>query len=229
MPIRKRSTDLVRDARKAHQDAAGFDRQADQVEAEVQRLEAESVDILINDPNQAGDVNRRIDAQDRLVRAYRTKANNKRADVEDLKRDALAREATELEKEGDRLARDAERHEARVDDLLAQLRELNGIKYIRESDGDLRDGEDFRVVEKSVGDKIQEEAGQRQLQARVNRFYLTHGQPPTHSVQLLTEEGSLEIPHNYIPGTWPLDQETSRSDLMKRVLADTWLDEDNAA
>lgn len=116
-----------------------------------------------------------------------------------------------------------------MDDLLAQLRELNGIKYIRESDGDLRDGEDSRIIEKSVGDKMQEEAGQTELQARVNRFYLTHGQPPTQSVQLLTEEGCLEIPHNYIPGTWPLDPDTSRSDLMKRVLADTWLDEDNAA
>lgn len=227
-PAKRTVATIVQAARTANDAANDHENNAAKVDAEVQRLEAEAVDLLVEDPSRADEVGRKIDAQTRLAGAYRAKARGKRAEVEDLKKDALYLEAAELDAEGERLDREHEKHEGKIAALIKQLEDLDGVPYIRKPEESPGYGEGIRILDNSTGDEIEGRAKGARLRATVNRFYLQFGEPPRHSTQI-TGEWSLTIPNAHIPLAHTLDPENSRSPLLRGIIDGTWLDEDTAA
>lgn len=121
--------DVVAQARRADREARRLEALAADVNAKVQQMEAESVDALVNNPDAAGNIGAQIDAQARLGRAYREKAAHHRREVERFKLEALAVDAAALLADAETLEADADKHAAKVDALLSQLEDLDGVAY----------------------------------------------------------------------------------------------------
>ncbi len=183
MPTTKTRTpaDALTDAREAQASADELEARATAEDDTAARVEAESVDALVNDPAAADDIGRRIDNHRRLARAYRTKAAQHTQRRDQIARDALALEAARLDQAADTAAREAAAHQARVDELLAQLEDLDGVSYqvapVRTSGGS-----EFYPTGKA--EELAANVVRDRFRASVIRYVLEHGQVPEYASAL---------------------------------------------
>lgn len=182
MPTKTRTpADALADAREAQASANSYTAQADTARAEAARIDADAVDLIVNDPAQADRITREVSTQERLANAYTAKAGAERARADKLARDALALEAARLDRTADGAAKAADQHQARVDELLAQLEDLDGVSYqvapVRTSGGS-----EFYPTGKA--EELAANVVRDRFRASVIRYVLEHGQVPEYASAL---------------------------------------------
>lgn len=188
--IKRTSTDAVKDSGGHEAKAAELEAKAAEATTTIDRMEAEAVDAIVDDPRQAEKIGAGITAQQRMARAFTAKADQHRTKAAELKREALELEAAELHREADKLDKEADRHAAQVDELLVKLLELDGLEY-----GPLervkKDG-DWKVQNAgaSVTAKFRHDIEAVRIKADNNRYYLATGRPAKDKQDLNAELGS---------------------------------------
>lgn len=182
MPTRTKTrtpADALADAREAQSSADALEAKAADARAEAARIDAEAVDILVNDPGQVDRIGREVDAQTRLASAYAAKAAAERARRDKLTGDALALEAERLDRDAQKAVKDAEAHQAKVDDLMAQLEDLDGVSYgVALVSDTIGAGTHYPPTR---GTQMTEYVEAHHVQASMIRYYLEHGQVPEYS------------------------------------------------
>lgn len=182
--IKPRTTRTALDAaRDANDTAENLDAKAAAARAEAARIDAEGVDVIVDDPSQVDRIGREVDAQKRLAGAYSIKAADARVQRDDLIRQALLIESERLDKQADGAEKAAEQHQKKVDGLLAQLEELDGVSYqvapLKNDGFGLSDSWPTTRAEELRG-----EVGRDHFRASVIRYVLEHGQVPEYASAL---------------------------------------------
>ncbi|NUL43856.1 hypothetical protein F7P69_01390 [Cellulosimicrobium funkei] len=173
--MRRTSSDAMKDATTAETKAAELEAKATEAEAAAQRLDADSMAALVDNPGQAEGITSKISAQERLARAYRSKAAEHREKVQSFQREALELEAVDLHREADKLERDAEKQAEKIADALQKLEALDGgCKY--EPAVSMRDRYTNAPVQWHAPKADQMRADAKTLRARAghNRYFLEH-------------------------------------------------------
>jgi len=220
-----KSAVAVAEARRAEQEACRLEALADEVHAKVQQMEAESVDALVNNPDAAGDVAAQIDAQARLERAYRGKADHFRREAERFRLDALAADAAERLAEAEQMEADADKHAAKVDALLSQLEDLDDIPYqVAPTSYDVDGSANGWGVPKA--DTMRDEAHLLRILAAHSLYYSRHGETADTVHQLREAVGEDWLPFVKDPFTitTPHLYPEHRSELLSCVIAGNWLE-----
>lgn len=186
MPTTKTRTpaDALADAREAQASANSYTVQADSARAEAARIDADAVDLIVSDPAQADRITREVSTQERLANAYTAKAGAERARADKLARDALALEAERLDKAAEKAVKDAAAHQERVDELLAQLEDLDGVSY-GVAAVPLAGAVDGRTYYPSTrGEQMTEHVDGYRVRASTIRYFLAHNELPEQSTAL---------------------------------------------
>ncbi len=179
--IKRTPADAMRDAATATAKAAELEAQAAEAEATAKRMDTESLAALVDNPEQAEGINAKIAAQERLARAYRLKASECRDKVPNLHREALELEAAELDRQAERIDRDADKLAEKVADARRALEDLDGYAWERkalEFDSITKEGTTWSV-DGAAGDKRGQGETLR-IKARQNRFYIEHERVAQH-------------------------------------------------
>lgn len=219
------AADVVAQAREADQEARRLEALAAEVHAKVQKMEAESVDALVSNPDAAADIGAQIDAQARLERAYREKAAHHRREVDRFKLEALAVDAAERLADAEKLEADADKHAAKVEALLSQLEDLDGVAYeVAPSEY----GVDGRATSWGTPKAavMQDDAHALRVLAAHSLYYSRQGETADTVHQLRETVGEDWLPRNADPFTLTNPQlyPENRSELLASVVAGTWLE-----
>ena len=151
------------------------------------------MDTIVENPDEAGRVTLEVSTQERLANAYTAKAAAERARRDSIILDALALEAERLDQAAAQAEKAGAAHRAKVDELLAQLEELDGVSYGVAAvplPGAI-DGRSHYPATR--GDTLVEDVEGQRVQASVIRYVLAHGAVPEYSNGL-----------DYLPAGHPL-------------------------
>ncbi|WP_180537137.1 hypothetical protein [Micrococcus luteus] len=170
-------------ARDAAERAATLETKAAEAHAEAARIDADAVDLLVDDPAQAERIGREVDAQNRLANAYTTKAGAERAEADKIIREALLIESERLDKHADTLDKKAKAHQAKVDELLTQLEDLDGVSYrvapLERFPGEtMRPAGEPETFANTRAEDMENDVIRTRFQASVIRYVLEHGATP---------------------------------------------------
>lgn len=171
------------DVEKARAVVAEWEAKADTARAEAERVDADAGAEILADPRSAERITIKVEAKRREARAYDSAAAEARARVADVYRKHVEAEARALEKQAAAKRRDVEKHRAKVDGLLDQLRKLDGVPYdpVRGALPHM-EGTVFRAAvdgpSRTRSEELDEEAAEVEAQAEVVRFVLEHGRRP---------------------------------------------------
>lgn len=199
--IKPRTTRTALDAaRDAAERAATLETKAADARAEAARIDAEAVDVLVDDPAQAERIGREVDAQNRLANAYTVKAGTERAELDKFTREALLIESERLDKHADSLDKKAREHQDKVDELLAQLEDLDGVSYQVaplewEDRAAAQTASRSEVFPNTRAEVMRIEAIRDRFQAAVIRYVLEHGQTPETAAALDYQEPAQHAFH----------------------------------
>lgn len=185
--------DALTDAREANAAADALDAKADAARTEAARIEADNMDTIVENPDEAGRVTLEVSTQERLANAYTAKAAAERARRDSIILDALALEAERLDQAAAQAEKAGAAHRAKVDELLAQLEELDGVSYGVAAvplPGAI-DGRSHYPATR--GDALVEDVEGQRVQASMIRYVLEHGAVPEFSNGL-----------DYLPAGHPL-------------------------
>lgn len=185
--------DALADAREANTAADALEAKADAARTEAARIEADNMDAIVENPDEAGRVTLEVATQERLANAYTAKAAAERARRDRLILDALALEAQRLDQAAAQAEKAGAAHRAKVDELLAQLEELDGVSYGVAAvplPGAI-DGRSHYPATR--GDALVEDVEAQRVQASMIRYVLEHGAVPEFSNGL-----------DYLPAGHPL-------------------------
>lgn len=185
--------DALTDAREANAAADALDAKADAARAAAARIEADNMDAIVENPDEAGRVTLEVSTQERLANAYTAKAAAERARRDSIILDALALEAERLDQAAAQAEKAGAAHRAKVDELLAQLEELDGVSYGVAAvplPGAI-DGRSHYPATR--GDALVEDVEGQRVQASMIRYVLAHGAVPEFSNGL-----------DYLPAGHPL-------------------------
>lgn len=97
---------------------------------EAEQVDRESGAQILENPNAAEKITTKVLTLERQARAYDSAATEAKAQVRAAWRNAVEAEAKELEKSVVTMRRDAEKHRGKVDALLSQLKDLDGVDYV---------------------------------------------------------------------------------------------------
>ena len=170
--------DALMDAREAHATADALDAKADAARAAAARIAADNMDAIVEDPDEAVRVNQEVSTQELLANTYTAKAGAERARRDRLILDALALEAERLDQAAAQAEKAGAAHRAKVDELLAQLEELDGVSYGVAAvplPGAI-DGRSHYPATR--GDALVEDVEGQRVQASMIRYVLEHGAVP---------------------------------------------------
>ncbi|MFF5022046.1 hypothetical protein [Micrococcus luteus] len=185
--------DALTDAREANAAADALDAKADDARAAAARIAADNMDAIVEDPDEAVRVNQEVSTQELLANTYTAKAGAERARRDRLILDALALEAQRLDQAATQAEKASAAHRAKVDELLAQLEELDGVSYGVAAvplPGAI-DGRSHYPATR--GDTLVEDVEDQRVKASMIRYVLEHGAVPEYSNGL-----------DYLPAGHPL-------------------------
>lgn len=214
--IKRTSADAVKDAEGLETKAAELEAKAAEATATIERMEAESVDAIVDDPRQAEKIDAGITSQRRMAHAFTAKAAQYREKATTSYREALDLEAVELHREADKMDKQSAQHTAKVDGMLAQLKDLDGLEYgpsvrVKNVGGEWVD----QVHSASVSAELRRNVESIRIKADNNLHYLATGRLAFDRYELNNELGSS---HNTSVGVTRLSSH-DRSDLLAQVTA----------
>lgn len=224
MPAALTADKALASAREAHARALELEEQAAAARTKGQQIDADSVDLIVENPAKAEDVTRQVETQERLARAYATKAAAEHTRAKEHALDALYREAAALDKEAEKRDKDAAKLAQQIAEAHKALEELADAPYVV---GPTRTREDGTPTEWAVpaDEQLLHDAVRLRRQAAQNRYYVEHGEPATTKHQL----DVADVPHsaNALAGYSLYDTitEQDRTDLLNRVINGTVYDE----
>lgn len=186
----KTAAAAVQAATRAQRAAEEREQQAQEAQARIAAMESESVDALVADPGQAQAITTAIDAQTRLVAAYRAKAAQHRAESAEALRAAAGLDADELARAASTKAADAEAAQAHIDKLLTALEEYAGASFeVAPASKDPFTGE-ATSWPSTVAEDLQDEGTLLRVQASSSRYYAEHGSAPRTAEDLHALDGT---------------------------------------
>jgi hypothetical protein len=211
--IKRTAADAMKDAATMASKAADFEAKTAEATATAQRMDAESLDALVDNPGQAEGISGKIDAQERLARAYQLKATEHRGKVPGYHHEALELEAAAIDREADKLERDAAQQAEKVADALAKLEALDGgCKYApaRIPSSGYSNESAATFVPKAV--VMREQVQVLRAKAAHNRYYLQNGRMAHDRYEL---NPMLSEPFSTLAGMWL--PEGTTSDLLAAI------------
>lgn len=97
--------------------------------AEAAELDANSGALILADPAVADEISIKVDACHRRARAFEGAAQAAREQVQEARRALLEAWIAQYDKDATKVRGEYDEHKAKIDALLAQLRELDGWEY----------------------------------------------------------------------------------------------------
>lgn len=174
---------ILEDAREAQAAADDLETKAAAALDEARQIDADSVDLIVDDPAEAERITREVSTRERLANAYRVKARAERTRRDGLILDALTAETARLDLQAEKAEKAATAHQARVDELLAQLEDLDGVSYqVAPTRKDMA-GNPIEWPE-TKGDDLRQDGRRLHYQAAVLRYYLEHKTIPETTLVL---------------------------------------------
>lgn len=216
--IKRTPADALKDAATATRKAEELEAKATEADETSQRMDAESMAALIDNPGQAEGITAKISAQERLARAYRMKAAEHRGKVTEHRREALSLEADQLDRDAEKVERDAEKVAEKVDAARQALEHLDGYSWEREPIGYDTAGKANEWSAGGAADDLRGQAGNLRLAALHNRFYLENGKRASFVSELTS--GNVQGPTSYDAGR-QIDPEFHTSDLLAQIASGT--------
>ncbi len=224
MPAALTADKALASAREAHARALELEEQAAAARAKGQQIDADSVDLIVENPAKAEDVSRQVETQERLARAYATKAAAEHTRAKEHALDALYREAAALDKEAEKLDREADDLEARIDKALADLKDLSNIDYVDPFESG--NVEPYKEYPARADVDRRARAEELRRRAEQNRYYVKFGTAAVEKSQLNPAHASHGGEPAMTPFSVHLDS-TTHSELLNRVINGTVYDEDH--
>ncbi|NMR29944.1 hypothetical protein [Crystallibacter degradans] len=151
--------------------------------AEASRIDSEAGAAILADESAAERITLQVQSQERKARAYDQAAEEARRKLHTAQREALEAEAREEDKQAAAARKAAEAHDAKVDALLAQLKDIDGCDY-----------EPGRATESWAADQgltqipaavaKWDQADQHEVRAAVIRYYIATAKVPADYYEL---------------------------------------------
>ena len=189
---------LDSDLAKAQKLVEKWQTKADTARAEAEQLDRDAGAAILDDPGAAERLTMKIAAKEREARAYFNAAAEARERVTGVYRKHLEAEQRELAKVARETDAAVERHEKKLDTLLDQLRELEGVEY-EPGEGTtagtvMMMGRPVEATHLPTSKQLENEAVEAAVRLHLVEMYLEHNRLPTFGENGFRQQVTVERP-----------------------------------